>query len=284
MLMKKILIFLFLVIFVGSSSADNSNLKNSFYSSIESLLDGNFKDTDFSIKSREGNKPEIGILTFNPLVNEDNNLTFFQGSFFTHDGDRETLNLGLGKRNLSNDESTIFGINLFYDHELDYDHQRMSLGTEIKSSILKLNTNNYFAISDQKKGKNNIDEEVADGYDLEIGAHVPYIPSATIYAKLFEFEIPGGNDYEGVEFSSKIEVPNSGLNLEIGFTDFGNSSYEDQWFVNLSFSLNNINSNKSFISDEVYNKISMKNKMYEKVRRENIILKSKGFAVKAGAF
>ena len=101
---------------------------------------------------------------------------------------------------------------------------------------------------------------------------------------LFEFEIPGGNDYEGLEFSSKIEVPNSGLSLEIGFTDFGNSSYEDEWFVNLSFSLNNINPRKSFISDEAYNKISMKNKMYEKVRRENIILKSKGFAVKTGGF
>ncbi len=282
--MKKLLIFFFLITFVSSSSANNSNLKNSFYSSIESFLEGNFKDTDFSIKSREGNKPEIGILTFKPLVNEYNGLTFFQGSFFTHDGDRETLNLGLGKRNLSNDESTIFGVNLFYDHELDYDHQRISLGTEIKSSILKLNTNNYFAISDQKKGKNNKDEEVADGYDLELGAHIPYIPSTTIYAKLFEFEIPGGNDYEGLEFSSKIEVPNSGLSLEIGFTDFGNSSYEDEWFVNLSFSLNNINPRKSFISDEAYNKISMKNKMYEKVRRENIILKSKGFAVKTGGF
>ena len=38
----------------------------------------------------------------------DNGLTFFQGSFFTHDGDRETLNLGFGKRILSDDESFLF--------------------------------------------------------------------------------------------------------------------------------------------------------------------------------
>ena len=40
------------------------------------------------------------------------------------------------------------------------------LGAEIKSSILELNTNHYFAISNEKTGKNNIKEEVADGYDI----------------------------------------------------------------------------------------------------------------------
>ena len=78
-----------------------------------------------------------------------NGLTFFQGSFFTHEVEIEnTLNLGLGKRILSNDESVMFGLNAFYDHELDYDHQRASIGGEIKSSILELSTNHYFAISE----------------------------------------------------------------------------------------------------------------------------------------
>ena len=45
-----------------------------------------------------------------------------------HDGDRETLNLGIGKRYISEDETTMYGLNAFYDHELDYDHSRMSLG------------------------------------------------------------------------------------------------------------------------------------------------------------
>jgi len=282
--MKKYLVIFFSVLIFSTSSADTSKLKDNFFSSIENFLDGNFKDTDFSIKSKEGNKPEIGILTFKPLNDTDNGLTFFQGSFFTHDGDRETLNLGFGKRILSDDESFLFGLNAFYDHELDYDHQRASIGGEIKSSILELNTNHYFAISNEVTGKNSVKETVADGYDLEIGAHIPYIPSAKFYTKLFEYEIPGGSDFEGLEYSSRIGIPNTGINIETGFIDYGNNGYEDQWFFKLTYNLSKMNADKSFISDEAFERVSMKDKKYDKVRRENIIVKSKAFAVKAGGF
>ena len=282
---KYFLIVLSFVIFSSAVSvAGTSELKNNFFSSIENFLDGNFKDTDFSIKSKEGNKPEVGILTFKPLNDTDDGLTFFQGSLFTHDGDRETINLGFGKRMLSDDESFLFGLNAFYDHELDYDHQRGSIGAEIKSSILEFNTNHYFAISNEVTGKNNIKETVADGYDLEIGAHVPYMPTTKIYTKLFEYEIPGGSDFEGIEYSSRIGIPNSGMNFEIGFKDYGNNSYKDQWFLNLTFNLSKINPDKDLVSNEAFERISMKDKKYEKVRRENSIVKSKSFSVKAGGF
>ena len=281
--MKKFLIIILTLFVFNVSNADTSKIKDNFFSSIESFLDGNFDDTDFSIKSTEGLKPQIGILTFKPLNDTEQGLTFFQGSFFTHDGgDRNTLNLGLGKRILSNDESVMFGLNAFYDHEIDYDHQRASIGGEIKSSILELSTNHYFAISNEVTGKNNIKEEVADGYDLEFGAHVPYIPTAKMYAKIFEYDISGGSDYEGVEYSSNIGIPNSGMNFEVGYKDYGNNGYEDQWFFNLTFSLNKMNPNTSLVSDKAFERVSMKDKKYEKVRRENIIVKSKAFSVKAG--
>jgi len=280
--MKKILILILTFFIFNAANADILKIKDNFFSSIESFLDGNFDDTDFSIKSTEGLKPQIGILTFKPLNDTDDGLTFFQGSFFTHDGDRETLNLGFGKRILSNDESFLFGLNGFYDYEIDYDHQRASIGGEIKSSILELSTNHYFGISGEQTGKNNIKEEVADGYDLEIGAHVPYMPTAKMYAKIFEYDIPGGSDYEGVEYSSNIGIPNSGMNFEVGYKDYGNNGYDDQWFFNLTFSLSKMNPNTSFVSDKAFERVSMKDKKYEKVRRENLIVKSKAFSVKAG--
>ena len=282
--MKKYLIAFFTIIFsTAVSVADTSQLKNNFINSLENFFDGKFEDTDISIKSKEDSKPEIGIKTFKPINDTESEITFFQGSFFTHD-ERETLNLGFGKRILSEDESFMYGLNAFYDHELDYDHQRGSIGAEIKSSILELNTNHYFAISDENTGKNNVKEEVADGYDLEIGAHIPYMPTAKIYTKLFEYDIPGGADFEGLEYSSKIGIPNSGLNFEVGYKDFGNNSYEDQWFLNLTFNLSKMNPDKSFVSDEAFERVSMKDKKYEKVRRENLIVKSKAFSVKAGGF
>ena len=282
--MKKLFIIIFSVFVFTTSSADTSKIKDKFFSSIESYFNSNFEDTEFSVKSKEGNKPEIGILTFKPINESDDGLMFFQGSFFTHDGDRETFNLGYGKRFFNADKSFLYGLNIFYDYELDYDHQRGSVGGEIKSSILELNTNHYFAISDEKTGKNNIKEEVADGYDLEIGAHIPYMPTAKIYTKLFEYDIPGGSDFEGLEYSSKIGIPNSGLNLEVGYKDFGNNSYEDQWFLNLTFNLSKINPDTSLVSDKAFERVSMNDKKYDKVRRENLIVKSKSFSVKAGGF
>ena len=87
---------------------------------------------------------------------------------------------------------------------------------------------------------------MADGYDFELGAHVPYVPSTKIFAKIFEYEIPGGSDFEGLEYTSSVDIPNSGLNVEVGFKDYGNKSYEDQWFVNLTFNFSSINKNTNF--------------------------------------
>ena len=285
MRIKNLVILFFVLFLTPFSFADTLKIKNKFVSSFEGFLNENFENTDFTIKSIENNKPEIGILTLKPLIDTDNGLTFFQGSFFTHDGDRETLNLGFGRRIFSNDDSVMFGLNAFYDHELGYDHQRTSLGAEIRSSILELNSNHYFALSNSRTGKDNVKEEVADGYDIEIGAHIPYVPTAKFFTKYFEYDVPGGLDYEGLEYSSKIGVPNSGIDFEIGFKDYANNGSEDEWFFNLTFSLNKINADRNFITNEAFERVSMKDKKYEKVRRENLILKTKeSFSIKTAGF
>ena len=76
--MKKILVLILTLFIFNTANADTSKIKDNFFSSIESFLDGNFEDTDFSIKSTEGLKPQIGILTFKPLNDTDDGLTFFQ--------------------------------------------------------------------------------------------------------------------------------------------------------------------------------------------------------------
>jgi adhesin/invasin len=277
---KIILVLFFLFIPPVLATADQ--IKDKFFSSIEKFLDTNFEHTDFTIKSTEETKPEISIETFKPITETDDSLTFFQGSLFMHDGDRETINLGFGKRFFSDDETIMYGLNTFYDHELDYDHSRTSLGGEIKSSFLELNLNQYFSNSGSKTGKNNKAEEALDGYDLEFGAQVPYIPSATFYTKSFKFDNPTANDFEGYEYSSKIEVPNSGLTFHVGHTDYDH--HTDEWFFKVNYSTNKIN-NKSFVSSEAFEKTSTIDRKYEKVRRDNIIVKSgAAFTVKAGGF
>ena len=80
MRIKNLLILLFLLLLTPFSFADTLKIKNKFVSSFESFLNENFENTDFTIKSIENNKPEIGILTLKPLIDTDNGLTFFQGS------------------------------------------------------------------------------------------------------------------------------------------------------------------------------------------------------------
>ena len=176
--MKALIILTIIIFSTPFSFADTIKIKDKFLNSIENLLNDNFKGTDFTIKSKENTKPEIGILTLKPIIDNDDGLLFFQGSFFTHDGDRETLNLGLGNRIFLNDDKFMFVVNGFYDYELDYNHRRLGIGTEIKSSILELNTNRYLGLSETRVGKNNDKEVAVDGYDIELGAHVPFIPSA----------------------------------------------------------------------------------------------------------
>ena len=276
-------ILIFQLLFISASFAKVDEVVDRFYSSLESFLEENFENTDFSIKKIETIKPEIGIQTFKIFSEGSSDLSFFQGSLFLHDSDRETFNVGLGQRYLSNDESILFGLNAFYDYEFDYEHQRFSIGAEIKSSILDLNYNQYFAESSSKKGKNGKDEEAIDGYDVEIGAHLPYIPSMKAYLKAFDFEVPGGNDFQGLEFSTLFKVPNSGFSFEIGHTDYDN--HNDQSFINLRYSNSIKNPGTSLLSSEAFERISMKDRIYEKVRRENIIKKKgAGFTVKAGGF
>ena len=177
----------------------------------------------------------------------------------------------------------MYGLNAFYDYEFDYDHSRASLGGEIRSSFLELNYNQYFSQSDSRTGKGGVAEEVLDGYDLELGLQVPYIPSATIYAKTFGFDANSGNDFEGMEYSTKLEVPNSGITVEAGHTDY--DSHNDEWFFKLNFSLNKINKDRGFISDEMFEKANVTDQKYNKVRRNNIMVKSgANFTVKAGGF
>ena len=276
-------ILIFQLLFISVSFAKIDEVVDRFYSSLESFLEDNFENTDFSIKKIETIKPEIGIQTFKIFSEDNSDLSFFQGSLFLHDSDRETFNVGLGQRYLSNDESILFGLNAFYDYEFDYEHQRFSIGAEIKSSILDLNYNQYFAESSSKKGKDSKNEEAIDGYDVEIGAHLPYIPSMKAYLKAFDFEVSGGNDFQGLEFSTQIKVPNSGLSFEIGHTNYDH--HNDQSFINLKYSNSIKNPGTSLFSSEAFERISMKDRMYEKVRRENVI-KKKGasFTVKAGGF
>lgn len=173
-------------------------------------------------------------------------------------------------------ENWLFGINAFYDHELPYDHQRMSVGLEARSSAIEFNMNQYFAISDDLSGENGSTERALDGHDLELGVGIPYMPGSKIYHRQFEWETVNGlTKIEGS--TTSIEVSGSllpGVTLELGSTDY--KTRADKEFAKITYTYSKAESPTPLFAPDAYQMKSMRDQRLKKVRRENQIVKQTG--------
>ena len=247
-----------------------------------------FTNTELTIEGRTAADPNFTLLTINPISEnlDIGNLTFFQGSIIRQNN-RDTINLGIGYRQLSGNEKWIYGVNAFHDYENTYEHSRMSIGAELRSSAFEVNANKYFAISGAKTGKDGNSERALDGYEIELGGQVPYIPSAKIFVKNWKWDGYQTSDTKGNTYSLQINAPIApNVTLEAGTKDFGTGTDVD--FVNLTykFGLGGDSEKdtivKELITDQVFNNTSMKKKMLDKVRRKNQIVIQTGFTASAG--
>ncbi len=212
---------------------------------------------------------------------------FVQSSAIRADS-RTTINLGLGRRYLSDDETMIYGLNAFFDIDPENDHQRASIGAEIKSSALELTVNNYFGLTGFKDGKNGNSERALGGYDLELGAQVPYIPAAKLYVKQFQWDLHDDvANIKGQTYSLEFaQMFSSGLNIEAGQRNY-DGLREDETFVQLTYTLPYGNAPKSsdgssLFSQNMFEQRSMKTDMLKKVRRHNQIVVQTRFTTAVG--
>ena len=269
-------------------SSELNSLKNNYInnaiSSLENLIIETIPNTEISITGAEELKPQWEVLTVQPLRDDGKNITFFQGSLLRWDGDRDTINLGIGQRKFLLDKTVMLGANAFYDHEFQIDHSRTGLGLEMITSVGEARTNRYFANSNSRKNNNRSDaEEVAlDGYDYEIGTHAPYIPDWKFFIKYFSWDKPNTNvDIEGYTYSTEFMTP-FGLKLVAGLNKYDNSK-DEQAFFSLVFSSSKTDKNKKIIQAKAYDLKSVEDQKLTKVRRQNKIINS-SFSIKAGGY
>ena len=269
-------------------SSELNSLKNNYISnaitSLENLIIEKIPNTEISITGAEEFKPQYEILTVQPLRDDGKNITFFQGSLLRWDGDRDTINLGIGQRKFLLDKTVMLGANAFYDHEFQIDHSRTGLGLEMITSVGEARTNRYFANSNSRKNNNRSDaEEVAlDGYDYEIGTHAPYIPDWKFFIKYFTWDKPNTSvDIEGYTYSTEFMTP-FGLKLVAGLNKYDNSK-DEQAFFSLVFSSSKTDKNKKIIQAKAYDLKSVEDQKLTKVRRQNKIINS-SFSIKAGGY
>jgi adhesin/invasin len=273
-----------------------NSLKNKAVNATESLLSGSLNDfanqfgegnTEISVYDVEGGDAEYSIVTVQPLSQtEDKSETvFFQGSVYSfknHGQKRPTLNLGVGKRWLSEDKSEITGINLFYDFESKSKHSRASLGAEYKRSAFEANANAYWGVSSKKSVTIDgvaEDEEVLDGYDVNAKGQVPYLPWAKITGTHYKWKRDTKDDIEGGTVGIELKL-NSATTLEAGFQD--DNAMDKSDFVKLTYKFGTDGKSTNFTADSVAFRdgADMTDHLLDKVKRKNKIITSRGVTMR----
>jgi adhesin/invasin len=275
---KKIILISSLLVF--GLSANAADIKNKFMNNFNSYLNDSlgqlFPTSEVSLSSGTTNEVTGSILVVKPLsdINDNENILFTQGSLFLSDDSRETLNLGIGKRKLVNNDTLLIGANLFYDHELDYDHQRASVGIEAISSVGSFRLNQYYGLSGWTTGLDNVQEKALNGQDIEVGAPLPYLPWTNFSYRSFQWDgASGAADLKGDEISLEAKLP-IGLNIEVGKRS-NDGVTEDNEFLKLTWTCCNKNQEEISISDTAYNLTSVVDQKFAKVKRQNLIVKQK---------
>ena len=260
-------------------------------SATRSYLEKLFPTVELSLGLGDPSKPTAGVLVVAPLSDpKDVKNTFFtQGSVY-HFDNRTTVNLGLGYRRLEWDNKLLLGVNGFYDHEFPYDHGRTSLGLEARSTVGEINFNQYWGVTGWRTAKNNYEERALGGTDLEVGVPLPYMNWAKVYVRGFIWDsVDGVKDLKGNDLSFRAQVPIlPGLAIEAGHRTY--TTIKDEDFMRITYNVMDINAvkpTKPWFSETAYQLSTMEDRRYEKVRRENIIVKQKrrsGFSVNVVGF
>ena len=149
--MKKIILFLSILMFCSSSQAEDLTKKiaETASSYISNLVPGE-GTTEVSIDVRENYKPDFSILAVRELERSEDGNYFTQFSLFNtekNNDERLVGNVGFGKRYLSDDKLSFTGVNLFLDAD-DNGNKRASIGAEAKNAMLEFTTNYYIGLDD----------------------------------------------------------------------------------------------------------------------------------------
>ena len=279
--MKKILLSIIAtLLFTAANANELENTLNKVYDKgsdaaenyISNLLDGP-GETEVSLGKTRNNKPTGSIMIVRPMIVEEDSVLFYQAQFNSHHvfgEDRQSINYGIGKRFLSDDKSTFWGINTFLDLDIET-NSRLGFGTEFRASAFDINGNYYL---DAQRGGNQVGnntERVLDGYDLNISGQVPYTPWAHITYNDYEWKKEkGSKNSKGSIYTATIDLSNN-LTFEIGRDDNNLINYSN--FAKLIYVAglkNRPNADDGF-SSEAFQNSDVSKDMLTKVKRSNII-------------
>lgn len=265
--MKKLLIYVFFILFFSNAYAKDVS---EFFSN---LIPGEGL-TEASIQINEDDNPDLEILALREIESTNNSNLFTQFSIHTQETnghDRLIGNLGLGYRKLSEDKSSMMGINVFLDNDFNAGHQRGSVGFELKGANLDLTANSYHKISNMETYKDT-EEQVLSGYTINLASQLPYTPWAKINLQNYAWENEkASSDSEGNSIAlESFLTPSVQLEFKNDMSD--NSGVDDEFTTKLTYIYPPREDGKSMqdgFSNVAFEKENVQKKLKEKVKRNN---------------
>jgi len=209
------------------------------------------------------------------ILSKENSNLFTQFSIHNNEvnGDNRYIgNLGLGYRLLNSDKSMMFGVNSFYDRDIQEGHSRVSLGFEAKASILDFTFNQYQKITNQKI-IDGTKEQVLSGNEYNLSSQAPYMPWTTFNFQGYRWENEKAqNDTKGNIYSLEMAL-NPSLQFDISRDVSSVNGVDDVDIAKLTF-VYPPRENKTTLQDGLVSKIAfvkdnMEDKLKDKVRRNN---------------
>ena len=240
--MKKYLIVLSILFAASASIAEDVtgealNVISKKVSEFASNLIPGEGHTEASIALREGYSPDFSILGVREIAPIDDGTFFTQFSLFNTEmpngkpgGDERIIgNLGFGARKLAQDNTILYGINSFYDVDLENKHERGSVGAEVRSAVLAFHFNKYEGLSDEYN-----DENVLNGWEYQLSSQIPYLHWASAFINEYRWDGVLREDVRGKKMGSEMLLtPN--LNMEIAYDDKDKAGLDDEWYSKLQF-------------------------------------------------
>ena len=246
---------------------------NSFISGLTTDLTENLLNTDrvkhleLDLQVQDGLKPTFSLTNVNKISEDATSAFFNQNTLSLHNND-QTINLGLGYRNLINDDKVMLGANLFFDYSFDDAHQRNGAGVEAISSVFDLRANYYDATSGIQTLGDGSTEEALDGWDARLDYHLPLSYDVNIFAGIFEFENAAGNfKLDGEKYGLAGSVGKA--NFEVGYLDDNKTG--DGTYANLTMVFELGQPKQLTKASGALEYVSVRDQLYAPVKRENKI-------------
>ena len=283
--MNKILIITIIAIFLGVNAhadikgASLNKISEKVSSTVSNLIPGEGL-TEVDIKLRDNNAGngnyEFSILGVRDIIPQENSNLFTQFSLHTQEvnSDKRMIgNIGLGYRFLNSDQSKMFGLNTFYDQDVEEGHKRVGLGLEARAAILDFNYNQYQKATNMKV-ISGTKEQVLSGQEYNISSQVPYIPWTTFNFQGYRMENElAAQDIKGNIYSLEMALSPS-LEFDVLKDVSSVDGQKDEWEYRLTFT-HPPRENKANLlingltSDELFEKKNMQAALKDKVRRNN---------------